>query len=1347
MARNNPMSTWLSRIAPAAALCAVVSTSLPSEAQDTLLFTARVPPNVLLAIDNSNSMNEIMRHPASVSQPPPGWPYAGCNVLPNPSPSASPFPYGPNYIDDEDGNETRYDCFPGFGCWFVITPSSENFTVTPTGSDDPDHGYITRQFCGVERKIWHDGQQTNINGVSSNDNPTWVLDDYLEWLFHLDPGTTYTWGTSPATTSMTGAQILADIDSATNGRYYIGGGYFGLYQRSRMTAVREVARDVIYKINTNGQQYAADCRPACSLNLVRFGLALFNTSMHGGHVRVPIGDYSSNSSTLDSAINNLDPATGTPLNETLFKLTTYFMPRDPNGSTTATRALGVAPGNSGTTRFPPYKYRTSDGAYTTTVGDWPADPVQQACQKNFIIMLTDGQPSGDDFSTSGNETLGFSNFKTQLVGNYAPDTVGDVDIGTDGTPEDGNPPWNASDGSGYLDDIAMAMQDIDIRPDMTGEQNIDVYTLGLATDAVANRLLEKTAQRGNGIYRTSTQAQELADALVTAIEDILNKAQAFTSAAVPASRTTSAENFYTAFFVPAGNTWFWEGHLKNFDFSAAGDVLTADGFCAVGASASATPPCATNGTLRTTALAFWDAATAMPAPNNRKLYVDFGNTAIFAQPTAFVAPASPASAASWFGPLVAADLTVTPYSTLTSPENTTAGAARALIRNLRGCTFSGSSTCTEREDGAGNPLTLGDIFHSNPIVVGPPNAPINESAYRSFATTYKTRTRVIYAGANDGFLHGFHAGDWNTSATPPVYTRGTGQELMGFMPYGARRTVKDLIKSVTGLRTSTNVDGSPVVADVWFNRSYSGSTLGAVDTSYDAAKNAVQWRTVLMQGLRDGGQHYSAIDITDPPASVSTSTTTYPRYLWSFPADDIISYPPVNPGSRGGLAGTVDEAPYMGNTWSEPVITRVKVLSDDSGANPAGYERWVAVFGGGYHLQGDPNSSGYVATSLKGRAIYMVDINTGEVLAKKYFDAAAPALDLLTAGDEQKNIREMRYAIPSAPAIFDLDFDGFADVIYIGDLGGNLWKWVVTAPGHDPIHNTTASYDMDQPSWPFRLLFRGSTSTEPPLPGELDFTTPGSYSAAVHYQSFFYPPTGAYKDGRLILAFGSGERAEPIDAAAVYNDGCTFPIASPEPAACKNNNHFYVVKDDDPYEITGTFPARFSGRIVEDCGGTCTGEGDLLNLDSTAAASVDCNAMNSTKKGFYITGRDAEKFVSNSTIFLNKLFTGSFRQRDPASTDICGGAGTAYLYVFDIECGVGDWDGDHANEQEDRRLAIGSGLPTRPRISTGAGGGGGGGGGGCSNRVVLVTSDGGLYNSSPGDCPGSGIQIRSWRER
>ena len=54
----------------AAGLLTLLACSLVASADDTTLFSTSFPPNVLLMVDNSNSMNEIMRHPASAERQP-----------------------------------------------------------------------------------------------------------------------------------------------------------------------------------------------------------------------------------------------------------------------------------------------------------------------------------------------------------------------------------------------------------------------------------------------------------------------------------------------------------------------------------------------------------------------------------------------------------------------------------------------------------------------------------------------------------------------------------------------------------------------------------------------------------------------------------------------------------------------------------------------------------------------------------------------------------------------------------------------------------------------------------------------------------------------------------------------------------------------------------------------------------------------------------------------------------------------------------------------------------------------------------------------------------------------------
>jgi hypothetical protein len=1035
-----------------------------------------------------------------------------------------------------------------------------DWTATATALDDPNHGYVERTYCGHTRKIYTDLETDTYTRT------LWPK-AYLDWYFHLENNVVYDHPDPNNPETKTGAEIIAEIESHDSGRNYITGDYIPQHQLARMTAAKNVAKEVMYRGNSDCPAYAGAGVCTDFEDRVRFGLARFRSGSHGGYVSAEPVAYTTGKNTLETAVDALDAGGSTPLAETLFQLYTYFMERgDP-----VDRPVGLDG-----TEFPAYEYEL-DGTHTAGSDNAP-DPFAWDCQKQFIIMITDGAPTSDDFSTSGSETLGFDDFRT-MIGDYAPDAASEDDwdqgaaaatlIATGGaddwTPtstgkEEGVPPWTGSNSTGYLDDIAKFIQDTDARDDIAETQTVDVYTVGFTTIGPVNTLLAKTARNGNGEFFAASQADELTKSLTDAIRAIFEKSMSFTAATVPASRTTDGDNFYASFFLPKNDSPFWEGHLKNFEFSALGDILTKDGFCATGDVENVTPnpTCPTSGALRTHASAFWDAALEIPDPGSRNLFVEFGSTSIFAQPLEWNT-----SNVSYtdLGIIDGVDELDEPYAG--AGLTVEADIAAAVIDVISGCEFD-SSPCVPRTNGAGDKTYLGDIFHSNPLVLGSPNAAINEAAYHAFATSHRTRTRVIYAGSNDGWLHAFNAGDWQTKEKdangnptsvdliPPRHDHGTGEELFGFMPYPIRNKIKDLPKQTGATRNFEAVDGSPIAADTWFYRTVSGSTLTTTNPLLtEADKVAAQWRSVLVGGLRDGGRAYFALDVSDPTAAASDVSTDYPRYLWGFPCENATAFC----SGTANLPGALTYADYMGYTWSEPVITRVRVNAD-GGLDPRGYERWVAVFGAGYDPKSDPNkkpsAAAYDVNDLRGRAIFMVDITTGGVLAVKYFDADDEFIN-----GEQIGFKEMKYAFASAPAVFDLDFDGFADVIYIGDVGGNLWKWVVRPVGDDPINNSLSDDNIAQPNWPFRLFFQGSPSASPPE----RLVPPQAYDDTIHYQSFFFPPTGVLRNQNLILAFGAGERAEPIGLAARYNDGST-----------SDNNHYYVVKDADPLERGGATP-------------------------------------------------------------------------------------------------------------------------------------------------------------------------------
>jgi len=148
--------------------------------------------------------------------------------------------------------------------------------------------------------------------------------------------------------------------------------------------------------------------------------------------------------------------------------------------------------------------------------------------------------------------------------------------------------------------------------------------------------------------------------------------------------------------------------------------------------------------------------------------------------------------------------------------------------------------------------SLGDIYHSTPLVVGKPpfNIPddLFPKKYSKFKEDQKNRSTTIYVGANDGFLHAFDAKD--------------GKEKFSIIPKNLLGKLKEIRKAY-----QFYVDSSPRAYDVYFSK----------------GKN--QWVTTLVSGLRGGGNYYFALDVTDPdkPEVLWEMTDPGIGYTWSRP--------------------------------------------------------------------------------------------------------------------------------------------------------------------------------------------------------------------------------------------------------------------------------------------------------------------------------------------------------------------------------------------------------------------------------------------------------------------------------
>lgn len=288
------------------------------------------------------------------------------------------------------------------------------------------------------------------------------------------------------------------------------------------------------------------------------------------------------------------------------------------------------------------------------------------------------------------------------------------------------------------------------------------------------------------------------------------------------------------------------------------------------------------------------------------------------------------------------------------------GVAEILTNYLRGeRRFEGNSVIRNRSS------VLGDIVNSDPVFVEAPVGNFDFDNYAAFRSANSNRTPVAYVGANDGMLHAFNA--------------DTGDELFAYVPNAVFKNLNRLVFSSYNNNHRYFVDGPPVAGDAFINS---------------------QWRTVLVSGLRSGGQAVFALDVTNPTAVSENQAAS--TVMWEF--------------------SDTDDA-NLGFTYSQPTITRM--------ANG----RWAAIISSGYN---NTLADGNVSSTGKGYVFVLYLEGPGEDgswdLGTDYERITLPAASGNTTTP----------AGIATPAVINIDDDIEPELIYVGDLNGNMWRIDVT---------------------------------------------------------------------------------------------------------------------------------------------------------------------------------------------------------------------------------------------------------------------------------------------------------------
>jgi len=301
---------------------------------------------------------------------------------------------------------------------------------------------------------------------------------------------------------------------------------------------------------------------------------------------------------------------------------------------------------------------------------------------------------------------------------------------------------------------------------------------------------------------------------------------------------------------------------------------------------------------------------------------------------------------------------------------------------------------------------LADIIDSSSSWVGPPSKSIYDAyetpatwadklhpstmpensgqSYSNYVTAEATRQNVVYVGANDGFLHGFSAGSWDTTGTVYNGTTNTGQELIAYTPQGVLEDLHNA--SNTFLDYANPQYGHNFFVD---------ATPGTGDLYYEGA-----WHTWVVGGLGPGGAEIYALDVTTPANFSESNAATLVMGDWQGGTSAT-----TNPGSFT-CSNVSNCALNLGNTYGTPTVRRLH--NGD----------WALIFGNGL------NSS----TGDAGIFILTIAPSTG-----------AQTMYYLSAGKSGTS-DGIAYAHP-----VDMDQDHVVDYVYAGDVLGNVWRFDLTS--------------------------------------------------------------------------------------------------------------------------------------------------------------------------------------------------------------------------------------------------------------------------------------------------------------
>ena len=549
------------------------------------------------------------------------------------------------------------------------------------------------------------------------------------------------------------------------------------------------------------------------------------------------------------------------------------------------------------------------------------------------------------------------------------------------------------------------------------------------------------------------------------------------------------------------------------------------------------------------------------------------------------------------------------------------------------------------QDGDGNKTEsihkLADIYHSELVVVGPPEASAlddgssngqkkdsyyrSQNNYNNFKTGSScggpcpTRKEVVFAGANNGIVHAFDTSN--------------GEELWGFIPPSVIGNLEKIPSSKANTSNAIyGVDGSPVVKDIYFD-----------DTPNDGSTNP-RWRTVLLGGLGSGGQGLYALDITD---------INNPKHLFAINQDgseQVIQHWGSDgfKNEFGYRSGSID-AKYdyrkLGETWSTPRIIRIKV---------SGKDKWVAVFGGGYNGAVNPNyGSAVFVMDLEdeGRLLKVIDIEDQANVMKNYVFGTV-------ANNTQTEFNLASYGLSS------YDINCCTLKVY----GAGSIRYAITGDQiGTTMNNLKLKFDEAPPGGiTIKVSMVNKTDIVNSLPADLTVITADGTSKANYNGALVYATDLEGKITKINLTDqGTLYQTTTLFNAQSTSDNGRYIYTRPE-ATINNDSNLWLYFGTGNTQKLQEQSTSVQNRVygIKDVNFpnfvSLSSPGDV----SQCKTAPDCPG--GTDLGWYVNLSNYQKLSAEPTVDRDRVY---FPIYEPNSSSNKCNTGIAYLNGYDTKCG------------------------------------------------------------------------------